>query len=59
MQPINPASSVITEQLTRIRRGCYSDMEQLASRGAESSVSGGGNISGWIHKIAACSLPAW
>src|SRR5262249_22674882 len=39
-------------------RGCYSNMEQSASRPAKSSISGGGDLPRSIHKTAACGLPA-
>jgi len=42
----------------RFGRGCCSDMEQFAPRGAKSFVSGGSHISRRVHKIAACSFPA-
>ena len=60
--PRQPASAVSTGYVqfayARLRRGCYSDMEQLVSRRAKSSVSGGGHVARRVHEIAACNFPA-
>ena len=42
----------------RARRGRYSELEQFASRGARSPLQRGRRVSGRVHKIAACRLPA-
>ena len=42
----------------RARRDRYSELEQFASRGARSPVQRGRRVSGRVHKIAACRLPA-
>jgi len=58
MPPTDPTPSVTADRLTRAL-GEAVIMEQSASRYATSSIAGGGDVSRWIQKSAACGLPAW